>query len=329
MAVTSHDVARLAGVSQPTVSRALRGDLRVSESTRKRVGEAAEALGYVASELGRSLSTRATRQVAMLTDLDNALFPVLMPPIHDELARLGYRMVVLAERGDDMAVYERLLNRSVDGVILTTTRLRSSLPYELSRRGLPFVFLNRVSEVIESDSATVDNYGGGRLVGELLVSLGHRRIAAVLGPSDTSTVRDREAGFRSALEDAGVALPVARVHRGGFRSEDGAEAFPRLMRGRHPPTALFCVNDMVAVGFLNAAMTAGVRVPDDVAVVGFDNLDLAAWPPYDLTTVHNALVDMACASVRLLVDRLTRGTDHPPTSEVLATRLVLRGTHGP
>ncbi|MYW02815.1 LacI family DNA-binding transcriptional regulator, partial [Streptomyces sp. SID3343] len=139
MSVTSRDVARLAGVSQPTVSRALRDDPRVSHEARTRVLAAARELGYVPSELGRSLSTSATRQVALVADIGNMLYPVLMGPVHDRLLAGGYRMLMLAEQGDEAPEYERLLDRSIDGAILTTTLLNSSLPYELHRRGLPFV----------------------------------------------------------------------------------------------------------------------------------------------------------------------------------------------
>jgi hypothetical protein len=121
VSVTSHDVARLAGVSQPTVSRALRDDPRVSQTTRRKVLEAARVLGYVPSELGRSLSTRVSRQIAMVADIDNALYPVLVRPIHDALAEQGYRMVVVAEQGDEASAYERLFDRSADAAILTTT----------------------------------------------------------------------------------------------------------------------------------------------------------------------------------------------------------------
>lgn len=326
--VTSKDVARLAGVTQPTVSRALRDDPRVTEDTKRRVESAATTLGYVANVLGRGLSTRETRQVAMVADLNNPLYPSLVAPVHDELESLGYRTVVLAERGDEMAVYERLLDRSVDGAVLTTTRLRSSLARELKKREVPFVFLNRISDRTPGDAVTSDNAQGAAQVASLFVSQGHRRVGAVFGPEETSTSRDREAAFRRRLEDAGIQLAPHRVHRGWFTYRHGVEGFNALMRGRHKPTAIFCVNDVTAIGVLNAAQVAGVRVPDDLAVVGFDDIDMASWPAFALTTVHNPLEAMARRSVQLLVARLQGRAPQRPQTEEFPVSLLLRSTHG-
>ncbi|MDQ2795860.1 MAG: LacI family transcriptional regulator [Actinomycetota bacterium] len=326
MTATSHDVANLAGVSQPTVSRALRGDPRVAEATRQRVLIAAADLGYVTSEVGRSLSTRSTRQIAMVADLRNALYPALVGPLHDRFAEHGLRMVLLAERGDDKATYDRLLDRSVDGVILTTSLIGSSLSTGLVERGLPFIELNRLSGRRKAYGVTADNRGGAADVAALLIAEGHRRIAAVFGDRHASTSRDREAGFRSALERAGIELPAARVAHGGFGYQDGEQGFAAVMSGRHRPTAIFCFGDLVAIGAINQARRMGLSVPSDVAIVGFDDIDMAAWPCFDLNTAHVDLDDMAVAAANLLVARLGGDTSIPKTT-VFPTEIVLRGTH--
>lgn len=325
--VTSHDVARLAGVSQPTVSRALRGDARVSLVTRDRVAEAAATLGYVPSERGRSLSTRSTRQVAMVTDLDNPSYPALVAPLHDTLSAGGYRMVLLAERGDEKDSYERLFDGSIDGAILTTPLLHSSLAGELHRRGVPFVQLNRSSDVVDADSVLADNHGGGRLVGELLLSLGHARVGAVLGPQEASSSRGREAGFRGVLADAGV-TPVALVRPGSFAYAAGVAGFTELMAVSTPPTAVFCVNDTVAIGALNTARRLGLSVPDDVTVVGFDDIEMAGWPSFELTTVAVRMPAMARRAAEILLARMS-GDLGGPVQETFETRLVVRHTHAP
>ncbi len=327
MNATSHDVARLAGVSQPTVSRALRGDPRVAEATRQKVLLAAADLGYVTSELGRSLSTRSTRQIAMVADLRNALYPALVEPLHDRFAEHGLRMVLLAERGDDQATYERMLDRSVDGVVLTTTLIGSSLSEGLQARGLPFVELNRLSGRPNIDGVTADNRGGAAAVARLLVAEGHRRIGAVFGISEASTSQEREAGFRAALADAAVDLPSSRATHGGFGYEDGERGFATVLAGRRPPTAVFCVSDQVAVGALNQAQRMGISVPGDVAIVGFDDSAMAAWPCFDLTTARVDLRGMAVAAAELLVRRLG-GEVGESTTLVFPAELVLRGTHG-
>lgn len=313
-------------MSQPTVSRALRGDPRVAEATRQKVLLAAADLGYVASELGRSLATSSTRQIAMVADLRNALYPSLVEPLHDRFAEHGLRMVLLAERGDDQATYERVLDRSVDGVVLTTTLIGSSLSKGLLERGLPFVELNRLSGRPNVDGVAADNRGGASEVARLLLAQGHRRIAAVFGAKDASTSRDREAGFRAALAEAGVDLPARRVAHGGFGYEDGARGFTAVMSGRQRPTALFCFGDLVAVGAMNQAQRAGLSVPRDVAVVGFDDIAMAAWPCFDLTTTRVDMDGMAVAAADVLVRRL--GGDRSPVgTQVFPTELVLRRTH--
>lgn len=327
MSITSFDVARAAGVSQPTVSRALRGDPRVADPTRQRVLAAAAELGYVASELGRSLSTRTTHQIAMVADLRNALYPSLVEPLHDRFAAHGLRMVLLAERGDDRRTYERLLDRSVDGVVLTTTLHNSSLSKGLLERGLPFVELNRLSGRSEADGVTADNFGGAAAMARLLLDGGHRRIGAIFGSAEASTSRDREAGFRAALTEAGVELVDNRVARGGFGYEDGERGLAQLLTGRQRPTAVFCFGDLVAVGALNQARRMGLSVPADVAIVGFDDIEMAGWPCFDLTTARIDLRGMAVAAADLLVRRLGGDAGRTEVSTFPA-ELVLRSTHG-
>ena len=325
MSVTSHDVARRAGVSQPTVSRALRGDGRIADATRARIEQAAQELGYVPSEPGRTLSTRATHQIAMVADLENPLYPTLVGPLHDRFAEHGYRMVLLAERGDDQVTYARLLDKSVDAAVLTTSLLNSSLSRLLIDRGLPFVELNRRSGLTGARSLTADNIRGAQSCGELLTGLGHRRIGVILGPKRTSTGRDRETGFRRALRKAGLTLAEEHISRGSFAYDDGVRGFAELMKNPLPPTAIFCGNDTVAVGALNAALQLGVDVPGDVSIVGFDDLPIASWPCFQVTTVRVDLASMARAAADALVAALA-GTPIAPVA-AYPTELVLRRTH--
>jgi LacI family transcriptional regulator len=325
VSVTSHDVARRAGVSQPTVSRALRGDGRIAAATRTRIEKAAQELGYVLSEPGRSLSTRAAHQIAMVADLENPLYPTLVGPLHDRFADHGYRMVLLAERGDDQVTYGRLLDRSVDAAVLTTSLLDSSLTRLLLERGLPFVELNRGSGLAGAPSLTADNVGGAQSCVEMLVGLGHRRIGAILGPVQTSTGRDREVGIRRALGAAGLPLREYHVSRGTFTYEHGERGFADLMATRMPPTAIVCGNDMVAVGALNRALQMGIEVPDAVSVVGFDDLPIASWPCFQITTVRVDLTSMARAAADAVVAELGGGP--APASATYATEIIARSTH--
>lgn len=326
MPVTSRDVARLARVSQATVSRALAGSSLVTAETRQKVEAAATTLGYVRSEVGRSLRTQATRQVGMVADLENQLYPALMPALHDRLYDAGYRLIMLAERPEHAEISRRLLDRSVDGVILTTTFLSSPLPAKLARSRVPFVYLNRVHASVPADSVVVDNLAGGAAVARLMVGLGHRRVGAIFSSPKTSTGRDRERGFRAVLEESGIELPPSRVFYGWFAYAYGEQGLAALLDSAAPPTAVFCANDLVAIGALAEAARRGVRVPDDLTVVGFDDLEMASWPWLELTTVASPLTEMADTAARLLLDRMAGNTE-PPRVRQWPAELVLRRTH--
>lgn len=329
--ITSHDVARLAGVSQPTVSRALRGDTRVSAATRAKVREAATALNYVPSEAGRSLSTRSTRRIGVLvTDLTNPFYPHLIAPLHDELEQLDHRMMLFTERTEAAVAADRLLDRSIDGVVLATVTLDSTLPQELRRRELPFVFLNREGGSPSGDAAVVDNRLGGEIAARELVRLGHRHIAGIFGPENTSTGRDRELGFRLALADAEIALRQAHTRHGPFEFETGAKALAELLETTPAPTAVFCGNDVIALGALDTAKRAGVAVPDELTVIGFDDIPMASWAAFELTTIRHDMHEMARAAARLLVERISGTVDSAePRRVVLEPELIARGTHAP
>jgi LacI family transcriptional regulator len=327
--VTSHDVARAAGLSQSTVSRALRDDPRVAPATRERVRAAATSLGYVPNALARNLVLQRTRTVGMLvTDLGNPYYPNLIAPIHDELEERGYRMVLFAERlsetGDQHL--DVLLDRGIDGVVLTTSTVMSSLPSQLHEQGLPFVLLTREVDGVAADTVAVDNALGASLMAAEIVRLGHRRIGAIFGPSNTSTGRDRERGFRAALAAAGVELPADTVRHGAYVVDAGHAAATELMQLAQPPTVVATFNDLVAIGALNAARELGLRVPDDVSVTGWDDLPLAAWSSFRLTTVNQHMNEMARAAARLLVEQIEGVAGRRPRRILFEPELILRST---
>lgn len=325
--VTSHDVARLAGVSQPTVSRALRDEAGVSEKTRARVREAARLLGYVPSEVARALSTRQSRRIGIVSaELTNPFYPALIGPLHAALAAEGYRSILITDRGDEPLEIEPLIDGSVDGVVLTTSTTRSQLPHELARRGVPFVFLNRVADGIEADACVAGNREAAARVADLVLDLGHTRVGAVLGPEDTSTGRARAVGFRDRLAERGIGLSPRYTWQGRFTSATGRQALRSLLELDDPPTALFCANDVIALGVLDAAREARLSVPDDLTVVGFDDIPFSGWAAFDLTTMRTDLAALADAAAGLLLERI-RDPQAALRTIVLEPELVLRGTH--
>jgi LacI family transcriptional regulator len=320
---TSHDVARLARVSQATVSRALAtADSPVAPATRRRVELAARRLG--------SLSTRRTRQVGVVVDdLGNPFYLELIDTLHRALDAAGLRLVVLTPQRDQSARALRLLDGSLDGAVLTTVALRSSLPSQLARRRFPFVLLNRETAAPQvADSCVLDNEEGARRVALELARLGHRRIAAVLGPATTSTAQQRERGLRRGLADHGIELAARLTRRGSFSFATGHRAMRSLMSIRGRPSAVFAANDVIAMGALNSARGLGIKVPDDVTLVGFDDIGMAGWELFSLTTVRQDLARMTEIATELLIARIA-DPDRPLRRVVLPAQLVLRATHGP
>jgi len=325
MAVTSHDVARLAGVSQPTVSRALRDQWGVSAATRRKVREAARVLGYVPIQAGRTLSTQTSGRIGIVSaELSNPFYPALIEPVHDELARLGFRTILVTDRGHEPVELEPIIDGSLDGVVLTTTELSSQLPYELHRRGVPFVLLNRDTHEHVYDACVVNNHGGVRDLARLLLGLGHEKIGAIFGPDTTSTGLERRAGFAQSLERLGAGLPNSLTFNGSFSSATGFQGFQYLWQSR--PTAIFCANDVIALGAMSAAASMGVRIPEDITLVGFDNIPMSGWEVFGLTTIGVSLEEMATAAVGMLIQRM----DDPERSIQRLTmdpQVILRSTH--
>ncbi|WP_448608659.1 LacI family DNA-binding transcriptional regulator [Geodermatophilus sp. URMC 60] len=327
MAATSFDVARLAGVSQPTVSRALRGEPSVAAETRRRVEEAAAALGYVTSHLGRGLATRRTRRIGVVAaELTNPFYPHLVGPLQQELERAGYRSVMYVDRGDDVLTVNELADGSLDGVVLTTATLESTLPQSLTDRGVPLVLLNREVDGVVADAAVVDNVRGAALMADLLVELGHERIGGLLGPPWTSTGRDRERGFRRALAAHGRELPEELTVHGPFGFEEGSDGLKELLGRGEPPTALFCANDVLALGAFDAATRSGLRIPEDLTIVGFDDITQASWAPFELTTVRCDLPGLAAVATDLLLKRINMPAEYHHRV-ALPVEVVLRSSH--
>lgn len=326
---TSHDVARLAGVTQSTVSRALRDDPRIPEATRARVREAAASLAYIPSRRGRSLSTRSTGLLAVVvSEIGNPFYMEALNHLHAALDE-SRRLIVLTDPFDaPPAPADRLLDGSVDGAILMTVTLDSALPADLTARGLPTVLFNRTIDGDVVDSCESENAAGAAAVAHQLLRDGHEAIGALLGPADTSTGRDREHGLRQTLAAAGRPLHDELTRRGPFTHAAGHAGLTALMAQPTPPTAIACANDVIAFGALNAARALGLSVPGDVTIFGFDDIAMAGWEVFELSTVRQDLGAMAQTTLTLLQERIAR-PDLPARRVRARTELVLRASHGP
>jgi LacI family transcriptional regulator len=329
-AVTSHDVARLAGVSQATVSRVLRQDPKVRPETRDRVLRVLAETRYEPNAAARTFRTNRSGSIGVVVArLSYQFFPVMLEAIGAQLARLGQRMIVWdSEHGGDLPASRALRQGIIDGVILTATTRESEFLKDIVSPQAPVVLINRTVDDYPSDQVSSDNIGGGQHVAEYLLRNGRRRIALVGGVLRASTIRDRERGFRDALEKAGVDLPPHFYQRSEtFSHASGQEAATRLLELETPPDAIFCVNDLLALGAIDGARALRIRVPENLWVVGYDDVELASWGAYDLTTVRQPMEQMVAHAIDLLLAKIAN-RDKPLEHKCFPNELVIRRSTG-
>lgn len=303
--VTIRDVAAAAGVSTSTVSRVLDERLPASRTeTAARVRRVAEELGYRRDAAAASLRRGQTGTVGVIVP---RLTDTVMAMFFEALSKActhSHRFAVVATTDDnpsaDRVAAEILLQRRVDGLILTTARKGDDLPAELARRNVPYVLALRTDGT--SLSAVGDDELGGYLATRHLLDLGHRRIGLIAGPSYASSAVGRQAGYTRALREAGIPIEPNLVWESGFSIEAGEEAGPALMSVEPPPTALFAVNDNAAVGALFALRRLGYVVPEDVSLVGYNDIPIVSRLPVPLTTVRVPFDQIASSALDLLIN---------------------------
>lgn len=320
------DVARLAGVSQSAVSRAFTPGRAISGDMRARVERAAATLGYRPNMLARSLITRRTNMVAVMTgDIGNPQYARTVNTMSLELQRRGYHVLLLSleeGQGVEQAV-EEVLKYRVDGVLIVSATLSSEVGEACAQVGVPVVLCNRYARHANVSSVRIENRLGGRDVAQFLIDHRHRRLGFIAGTSVDPTSADREQGFNERLGE----LRAGNVRRveGDFTFDGGRRAFAALWR-EWRPTAIFAASDLMAAGAMDAARyDFGCKVPDDVSIVGFDDLPLASWPSYDLTTVRQPVEALARRSIELLVERIEQANMAPRT-ELLDGQIVVRAS---
>ncbi|SNT47766.1 LacI family transcriptional regulator [Asanoa hainanensis] len=327
---TIGDVARRAGVSTTTVSRFLAGQpVRAEESIRAAVQD----LAYRPSPVARSLRSGRTRSIAVVVpDVTNPFFAAVVKGA-EAVARQDDYHLFLSNTDEDVdreaAVLADLVGR-VDGAILAPTVESDEAPLRAQQAGLPIVFLDREIGGTGTDlfdAVLVDNAGGSRRAAEHLLDLGHRRIAIVNGTVNSTPGRQRREAFLDALRQSETAQVYEEV--GDFREQGGYQAVMRLLALEHPPTALFVTNNLMTIGALRALHDLGISVPDQLSVIGFDDLDLAALLMPPLTVVDRPMEEQGALAMRLLLRRLRESGDVTARRIVLETNLLIRGSTGP
>lgn len=328
-APTIIDVARFAGLSKSVVSRAMRGDPAVSESSRAAVMAAAEELGYRANAVARSLVQRRTYNVGVVvSDLHNIFFAEVLDGLYAAAARLGYRALITTGNRDPIAeerALEQLLELRADGVVLAGSRM-SAATVANAARAVPIAMVGSNMRLKRVDVVVDDDFGGAVVAIEHLAGLGHRDIAMIDG-GEGAGAAERRSGYESAMTSARLGSHV-RVEPGDFTESGGYEAARKLLAAKHRPTAIFASNDQSAVGALDAVNEAGLRVPEDVSLIGYDNTALAALRHISLTTIHQPRNEIGEIAMKAVVRRIER-PGAPGKRHVLAPMLVVRSTTAP
>lgn len=326
--ITSTDVARAAGVSQSAVSRVFTPGASVSPKTARKVRDAADRLGYRPNVLARSLITGRSKIIGLVVAyLDNQFYPDALERLSTALQDKGYHILIFMASGTGAQVDQvigELLDYQVDGIITASVGMSDEITARCEAAGIPVVLFNRGQDDARLSSVTSDNFNGAREVARFLVAGGHERIAHITGWTGSSTGRDREAGFRAGLAECGRS-PCA-VLDGHYRRAEAAEAAQRMFAEAEPPDAIFVGNDHMAFSVLDALRgPLGLRVPEDVSVVGYDDVPLAEWGAYQLTTWRQPSNRMVSEAVDLMLG-LIEDRDRPPEKKEIKGRLVLRAS---
>ena len=329
--VTMQDVAAAVNVSKQTVSAVVNGKPGITEETRARVWAAVEQLGYRMDLTARSLRTGRTRTLALIvTDVSNPVAGQMATSAEETTYAERYNLI-LYNTHDDLAresfYIDSIIQHSVDGVVFISARDESTALEKLKVAGIPVVVIDRVPQSYHGPAVVMNNPQAGRLAAEHLLALGHTRFAHIGGPESVHIARERLAGFRSVLPDASVrhlAIEPAR----GWRIQDGYAALQRLLTWHTDFTALFCAGDQLAIGAMRALREVGRGVPENVSVVGVDDIDLASFLCPPLTTVSQSIGEMAALGVRLLLTML-EGQELAQSRIVIEPELVLRQSTAP
>lgn len=333
--VTLRDVAASAGVAESTASRALAGSGQLAESTRRRIVDAAERLGYDAGGRVASPPAEAPRRRGVIgvvvAALNNSFYPYLVDRLHNDLDDLGFDMVlIIDEITQDRAGRKlRSLLDTLDGVIVTTAMIDSPMVDFLVERGVPTVLAIRSNLRNNTHVAESDNIAAGSEALEHLVSLGHRHIGLLMGPPTTSTTLGRLQGARRVLERAGLATTDELLFHTEFTHDGGYSGCVQLMRSKSPPTAVFCANDVIAIGALDAARKMGINVPGELSIVGVDDIPMASWSMISLTTVRQPIGEIGAMAAKLVSEAVAKGAILTPKSHIFPTDLLVRATTGP
>ena len=308
---TAIEVAKLANVSQSTVSRVFTPGAKVSPKTQKRVLDAAQKIGYRPNALARGLITNKTNIIGLVMgNIQNPFYPEILDKLTKSLYERGYHVLFFFFFNDEIDQDEisQFLEYNVEGVIMTDVLLSSSVVSRLSTHDIPIVLFNRYTQDSSCHSVCCDNYAAGKKIAEYLFKQGHQKFTYISGRINTSTSRDREKGFVEFLTQKGI-KPI--VEEGDYTYEAGYNVAKKLLKDSNRPDAIFCANDIMALGVIDAAKNLGISIPNDLSIIGFDDIAMASWPLYSLTTWQQPVNEMIEETINILLNRVEEETAKP------------------
>jgi len=309
--ITSMEVARLAGVSQSAVSRVFTPGASSSKKTNELVRKAAAELGYRPNVLARSLITGKSRMIGLVVAyLDNYFYPEALELLSSALQKKGYHVLIFMsgnKEGDIADAVDEILDYQVDGIIAASVSMSSDLAKRCTSAGVPVVLFNRTQDDDRLSAVTSDNFQGGQKVARFLLAGGHKRIGYIAGWEGASTQRDREKGFTEELVRNGQELYAREV--GNFNSDEARQAARTMFSKQNFPDAVFVANDAMAIAVIDVIrFELGLQVPEQVSVVGYDDVPISSWPAYDLTTVRQPANRMVAETVSILIESIENKT---------------------
>jgi LacI family transcriptional regulator len=330
---TIHDVAERAGVSPITVSRVINHSGYASQDTRERVEAAVIELGYVPNRLARSLRSKRTHTLALvITDITNPFFTTVARGVEDTASDADYTVIFCntdESESEEKKYLQVLLQQQVDGILLVPARSTPDSIDMIRKQNTPVVVLDRrLPPGVDVDTVRCENELGAYQLVRLLIELGHQRIAILSGPLGVSTAEDRLAGYRRAMREAGVGDEGQLIIYGSFNQASGSEMMREVLDLRPRPTAIFAANNLIGIGALHAIQQAGLRVPEDIAVVTFDDLPPTLLTMPFFTVSSQPAYEMGKRATQLLLARLTNATTELCQEIVLPTELIVRQSSG-
>jgi LacI family transcriptional regulator/LacI family repressor for deo operon, udp, cdd, tsx, nupC, and nupG len=337
MATTIKDIARQAGVSHTTVSRALHNSPLISEETTQRIQAIAAELNYHPSFVARSLKTNRTQALGVIVShIDDPFFSEILQGIDDVAQANGYSLFIAASQHDfgrEKAIIQTMREHRVDGVILCSPRYAREQGHPLYLSDIPLVAINNQAMDDYPFSIYHDDVDGARQACEHLIGLGHRQIGFLGDATSGRTTQERLAGFQQTMQSADLESPSEYINLvPGSSALQGYEAVRYFLSLEHRPTALICYNDMMAVGVLKGLHQAGLRVPEDISVTGFDNITVSEYTAPPLTTIDQPKRFLGAEAARMMLDQLNNqpglGDNHPIVKRLKGT-LLIRGSTSP